>query len=502
MILGIDQGTTSTRAVLVDDELQIRASAQLAHAQHTPRPGWVEHDPRELWANTERVIAEVLAGGERPTAVAIANQGETVMLWDARTGAPLHHAIVWSDTRTEAALGRYAAHDALIRDATGLRLDSYFSAPKLAWLLDETPGARALAAAGHLRTGTIDTWLVDRLTAGAVFATDASTAARTLLAETSGCIWHPALLDAFGIPPGILAEIRDCDAAFGTCAIAGLHGVPIAASIVDQPAALLGHGCVDRGDVKATFGTGCFVYANTGHERPRGEGTLATIAWRRGGQTTYALDGGVLSVGSAIEWAAGLGIPVGRPGLTTRPDAPVFGPGPTTQTDAPFGPALAPRADAPVFVPALAGLGAPHWDRGARGAWLGLTTATTADELSDAIAEGLACRVVEVVRAIERDAGLTVATLRADGGLARSSALMQRVADLLGAPLAVAAEEEATVVGACALVLLARGTVRLADLRRRRARSQAQYEPRIGADERSARIARADRAMSLARQWR
>lgn len=477
MILGIDQGTTSTRAVLVDDELNIRASAQLAHAQHTPRPGWVEHDPAELWANTGRVIAQVLAGQPRPTAVAIANQGETVMLWDGRTGAPLGRALVWSDTRTEGDLGRYVAHAALIRDVTGLRLDSYFSASKLAWLLDETPGARALAAAGHLRAGTVDTWLVDRLTGGAVFATDASTAARTLLAETTGCSWHPELLAAFNVPREILAEIHDCDAVLGACTAGGLDGVPIAASIVDQPAALLGHGCVDRGDVKATFGTGCFVYANAGGQRPRGEGTLATVAWRRAGETTYALDGGVLSVGSAIEWAASLGLAIGET-------------------------AGAPGPDGPVFVPALAGLGAPHWDRGARAAWLGLTTATTPAELGIAIAEGLACRVVEVVRAIEREAQVSVAVLRADGGLARSTALMQRVADLLGVPVEIAAEEEATVVGAAALVLLARNAVSLVDLRQRRARGQALFEPRIGADERAARMARVGRAMSLVSQWR
>lgn len=475
MILGIDQGTTGTRAVLVDDELTIDASAYAAHAQHTPHPGWVEHDAEELWANTQRVIAEVLAIGERPTAVAIANQGETVMLWDARTRRPLHRALVWSDTRTEGLLPRYRDHEAAIREATGLRLDSYFSATKLRWLLDETPGARDLAANGYLRAGTIDTWLVDRLTQGEVFATDASTAGRTLLAEITGCTWHQPLLDAFQIPRGILAEIRDSDGGFGACVGGALDGVPIVASIVDQPAALLGQGCVDRGDVKATFGTGCFIYANSGATRPHGQGTLATVAWRRGGEITYALDGGVLSVGSAIEWARALGLPAddGAVGI-----------------------------DGPVFVPALAGLGAPHWDRAARGAWLGLTTATTSAQLAGAIAEGIACRVIEVVRAIERDAGVTVATLRADGGVARSPMLMQRVADLLGAPLEVAAEEEATVVGACALAALRLGIVSLDDLRERRGRSQAHYEPRISADERGARIARSDRALSLARQWR
>ncbi len=489
MLLGIDQGTTGTRAVLVDERLNIRASAYAAHTQHTPHPGWVEHDAEELWANTQRVIAEVLAGGERPSAVAIANQGETVMLWDARTGKPLHRAVVWSDTRTESLLPMYAEHEPVIRAATGLRLDSYFSATKLRLLLDES--ARDLAAKGYLRAGTLDTWLIDRLTQGEVFATDASTAARTLLAEIGGCTWHQPLLDIFRIPRGILAEIRDCDADFGTCLGGALDGVPIRGSIVDQPAAMLGQGCVDRGDIKATFGTGCFVYANSGTQRPSGQGTLATVAWRRGGETTYALDGGVLSVGSALDWAAALGLPTDDAALATGGEPRAIEVG---------SPAM--LGDGPVFVPALSGLGAPHWNRGARGAWLGLTTATTREQLVGAMAEGLACRVVEVVRAIERDAGVMVTTLRADGGLARSAPLMQRVADLLGAPVAVAAEEEATVVGACALVALRSGTVSLDDLRQRRARSQAHYQPRINADERGARIARFDRGLALARQWR
>ncbi len=491
MLLGIDQGTTGTRAVLVDERLTIRASAYAAHAQHTPHPGWVEHDAEELWSNTQRVIAEVLAGGVRPTAVAIANQGETVMLWDARTGKPVQRALVWSDTRTEGMLPAFTLHERAIRDATGLQVSSYFSATKLKWLLDENRGARDLASKGYLRAGTIDTWLIDRLTQGEVFATDASTAARTLLSEIDGCTWHQPLLDTFAIPRGILAEIRDSDGGFGACLGGALDGVPIAASIVDQPAALLGQGCVDRGDVKATFGTGCFVYANSGTERPRGQGTFATVAWRRGGETTYALDGGVLSVGSAIDWAGALGLPVDDAALATGGEPRAIEVG---------SPKL--LRDAPVFVPALSGLGAPHFDRGARGAWLGLTTGTTRADLVGAIAEGLACRVVEVVRAIEEDAGVTVGTLRADGGLARSAPLMQRVADLLGARVAVAAEEEATVVGACALVALRDGTVSLDDLRQRRARSQAHYQPRISADERGARMARFGRALLLARQWR
>lgn len=484
LLLGIDQGTTGTRACLVDveRELAIVDAAYAPHAQLTPRPGWVEHDPAEIWACTQRVIGQVLASGRTPAGVAIANQGETVMIWDARTGEPLHRALVWQDTRTEpqiAALAHQPGANALVADATGLRLDAYFSASKLRWLLDEVPGARSLAAAGHLRAGTLDTWLVERLTGGAVFATDASTAARTLLCETRGSTWSVALRELFDIPANVLPEIRNTDAGFGTCVGHGLDGVPIIASIVDQPAALIGQGCVDRGDVKATFGTGCFVYANTGTQRTSAPaGTLATVAWRRGGETTYALDGGVLALGSAIQWAAGLGLPVDERALET-----------------PVAPDLA-------CIPALVGLGAPHWDRVTRGAWFGMTASTTGAELVAALAEGLACRVVEVVRAIERDAGLTVETLRADGGLARSPALMQRVADLLGRPVAVAAEDEATVVGACAIAALRLGATTLDELRRRRTRARVAYAPAISVEQREARLAQFAHALALARQWR
>ncbi len=481
-LLAIDQGTTGTRACLVDSELTIVHSAYAPHVQHRPRPGWVEHDPDEIWACTQRVIAQVLAHGLRPEGVAIANQGETVMLWDARTGRPLHHALVWQDVRTEAQIARHAEDAALVevvRDATGLRLDAYFSASKLRWLLDEVPGARELAAAKYLRAGTVDTWLIDRLTRGEVFATDASTAARTLLCETRDCTWSQPLLDLFDIPPGILPEIRDTDGGFGVCVGEGLDGIPILASVVDQPAALMGQGCVDRGDVKATFGTGCFVYANTGPERPElPGGTLATVAWRLRGQTTYALDAGVLALGSAIHWARDLGLPTDEPALAEAVDQNL------------------------VCVPALVGLGAPHWDRVTRGAWLGMSGSTTRAQLVSALAEGLACRVVEVVRAIERDAGVTVDTLRADGGLARSAALMQRVANLLDRPVVVAAEEEATAVGACAIAALGTGAITLHDLRKRRAQGQAHYTPHMSETERTARLGQFDRALALVRQWR
>nr|MBA3393092.1 glycerol kinase [Deltaproteobacteria bacterium] len=331
------------------------------------------------------------------------------------------------------------------------------------------------------RAGTLDTWLVDRLTNGAVFATDASTAARTLLCDIATATWSAELCALFAIPLAILAEIRDTDAGFGACAGHGLDGVPIVASIVDQPAALMGQGCVEPGEAKATFGTGCFVYVNAGQVRPAGTGTLATIAWRRDGVSTYALDGGVLAVGSALSWLSELGL--GDTGdLSTG--------------------ARRERHDAGVTcVPALVGLGAPHWDRAARGAWLGISNATTRADLAGAFVEGLACRVVEVIDAIEADAGLAIAELHVDGGLTRAPALMQLQADLLGRPVVVAEEDEATVVGACAIAALRLGLTTLADVHARRTRSRRRFEPVMSADERAATLLRFRRAIALVRQW-
>ncbi len=487
LLLGIDQGTTGTLACLVEADGRIAARAYAAHRQICPRPGWVEHDAEEIWRGVERVVGEVLAGGARPAAVALANQGETVLAWDGRTGRPLHHALVWQDTRTLPLVRRLAEDPAIaarVRDETGLPLDPYFSAPKLRWLLDEVPGARALAGAGHLRLGTLDAWLIERLTRGAAAPTDASTAARTLLCDTRVHRWSPFLLELFGIPPGVLPEIRDTDAGFGACAGLGLDGVPIVASLVDQPAALAGHGCLDRGDAKATFGTGCFVYAGTGAARPRGGGTLATVAWKRTGHPAcHALDGGVLAAGSAIGWLRELGV---------------------LGADEPLDAALAGGRRDPgvVCVPALVGLGAPHWDRDARAAWLGMSMAATSADLAGALVEGIACRVAEVVAAIELEAEVAIAELRVDGGLSRSAALMQTQADLLGRPIAVAEQDEATVAGACALAALRLGALSEGDLRARRGRSQARYEPRISADERAARLARFTRARELAASWR
>jgi len=485
MILGIDQGTTGTRACLLEAG-RITHTAYAQHAQITPQDGWVEHDADEIWARTQDVLAALPAS--RIDGIAIANQGETVMIWDADSGRPLHNALVWQDTRTADVVARLAADPAIatrVRSETGLRLDPYFSAAKLRWLLDHVPhkGRR-------IKAGTLDTWLIDRLTGGAVFATDSSTAARTQLCDTRTLQWSPFLLELFGIPREVLPEIRDSDAGFGVCTHPAVKGVPILASLVDQPAALAGHGCIDRGDAKATLGTGAFVYVNTGSERPSGEhGTLATVAWRRAtsgtgaAKTCYALDGGVLAFGSAIGWLENLG-------LLAR-----------GELDAVLAARGTPQAAATVIgVPALAGLGAPHWNRAAHGSWFGLTHATTATEMVAAVADGLACRVAEVVDAIERDAGIVIRELRVDGGLSRSPALVQLLADVLGRPVVVAEEDEATVLGAATLAELRLGTLSEADVRARRNRSRARHEPRMASGPRATLRERFARARALTTQ--
>jgi len=484
MILGIDQGTTGTRACLVDGG-RIAHSVYAQHRQITLRDGWVEHDAGEIWTRVQDLLTHLRIRGSAE-AIAIANQGETVMLWNAETHRPLHHALVWQDTRTTdfvASLASDAGVAARVREETGLGLDPYFSASKLRWLLDNVPGARDLAAKGRLRAGTLDTWLVDRLTDGTVFATDASTAARTQLCDTRTLEWSPFLLELFGIPREILPEIRACDADFGSCTHPAARGVPIVASIVDQPAALLGEGCIDRGDAKVTIGTGAFLYVNTGSERPSGNhGTLATVAWHRAGRpaaTTYALDGGVLAFGSAIAWLESIG---------------VLAPG---QLDAVLSARTPTALPGPVSVPALAGLGAPHWNRHAHGTWFGLTHATTASDMVAAVAYGLACRVAEVVDAVELDAGIAIGELRVDGGLSRSPALVAILADVLGRPVIVAEEDEATVLGAATLAALRLGQITEDEVRARRTRFRARYQPRIADGPRAVLRERFARALAL-----
>jgi len=492
LILAVDQGTTSTRACVMDGEGRTLSRCQLPHREIYPREGGVEHDAREIWENVRQAIGkcvEEAGAGSRLAAIGIANQGETALVWDRGTGLPLAPAIVWQDTRTQDEMAALADdHDAAarIRQTTGLAPDAYFSASKIRWLLDHVPEARSLAERGRLCAGTIDSWLFFKLTAGTSFVTDASTAARTLLFDIRRLQYDPWLLERFAVPAGVLPEVRRSDELLGSVEGlgGGIDGTPILAGLVDQPAALFGQACLAPGQAKATYGTGCFVYLNIGGSPRLSEhGLLTTIAWQRQEGVVYALDGGVFAAGSVVEWLS-------RLGLVSDPDA----------VDALLASAPA-SSDAVTCVPALAGLAAPYWDRQARAAWLGMGLGSGRAELVRAALEGVACRVAQVVRAMEKDSGLVLESLRADGGLTSCRSLMQMQADLLGVPVEVAADAEATLRGVCFLAARAAGLWKDDEAILRRRRPGVVVAPGPGSADREARLERFERAAELTREW-
>jgi len=488
-VIAIDQGTTGTRAAWVDDDGRIVTDAYRTHAQHHPELDWVEHDVEEIWERTREVVLSVAAGRERPRGIALANQGETVVAWNRETGKSLGRAIVWQDRRTQARVDEFSTDADLVRHVqvtTGLRLDPYFSASKLQWLLEHTEGARALAARGVLCLGTLDAWLICRLTNGERFVTDVSTAARTMLFDIERQAWDATLCERFGIPLDALPEVLASDGDFGDVlgVDAAIDGVPIVVSVVDQPGALFGHGALSSGAAKATFGTGCFVYMNAGTQVPRADhGNLATIAWRRAKVTTYALDGGVFACGSLVTWLRD------RLGLLRD----------VVDLEAILADAV---LDGEVTcVPSLVGLGAPHWDRRARGAFFGLNLTTDRAELVRAVFRGLVCRVSEVVRAMELDGACAMPTLRVDGGLSRSRALMTLLADALARPVAVVEEAETTVLGIAYLALRKLGVWSSDDLVLRAASAVDLVSPTARSSQRDAALAKFDRAVELTRSW-
>ena len=466
-VLALDQGTTSSRAILFDRRGRPVASAQEEFRQHFPRPGWVEHDPLDLWDTTRRVALAVLrkAGARRGdvAAVGIANQRETTLLWDRATGRPLHRAIVWQDRRTAGAcaalelrgLGR------LFRETTGLLLDPYFSGTKLAWLLDHIPGARRRAARGELAFGTVDTWLLWKLTGGRVHATDVSNASRTLLAALGTGDWDDRLVRALRIPPRVLPEIRPSSGIFGEIdGIAALRGVPVAGIAGDQQAALFGQGCFRPGMAKNTYGTGCFMLMNTGG-RPvlSRHRLLSTIAWRIGGRTEYALEGSVFVGGAVVQWLRdGLGL------ISRSSDVEALA-------------ARVPDNGGVAIVPAFAGLGAPHWDPAARGAIVGITRGTTAAHVARAALESIAFQTADLIGAMEADSGRRIRELRVDGGASVNDALMQFQSDLIGAAVVRPRVTETTALGAAFAAGLAVGFWSDKDELRERWAQDRRWEP-------------------------
>jgi glycerol kinase len=448
IILAIDQGTTGTTVLVLDTHARVRGRATVEVPQHFPQPGQVEHDGEQIWIGVLAAIREALVHArvspDAVRAIGITNQRETTLVWDRRTGAPIHRAIVWQDRRTAPACRTLAERglEPLIFERAGLLIDPYFSGTKIGWLLDHVERARARAARGELAFGTIDSWLVYRLTGGARHVTDVTNASRTMLMNLRTLAWDDALLDALDVPRALLPEIAGSAEVVGeTRGVPGLpDGIPIAGIAGDQQAALFGQACFARGDVKCTYGTGAFVLMNIGSEpRPSRHRLLTTVAWKIPGETAYALEGSAFVAGAAVQWLRdGLGI--------IRSAAEIE--------------ALARRVDSSgelVFVPALTGLGAPHWDPDARGMITGIGRDTTAAHLARATLEGIALQVADLVEAMALDAGAPLASMRVDGGAAANDLLMEIQAALVGARVVRPRVVETTALGAGMLAALGAG---------------------------------------------
>jgi len=452
-ILAIDQGTTSSRAILFDSDENIAGIAQKEFTQHFPEPGRVEHDALEIWESQLAVVREVLKHSGIPAAqvrsIGITNQRETTVVWDRHTGIPVAPAIVWQDRRTAPFCHqlREEGHEPLFQERTGLILDAYFSGTKIRWILDNTPGARAAAEAGDLLFGTVDAWLTWKLTGGKVHATDASNASRTLLFNIHTLSWDKELCRILDIPPQMLPEVKDSAADFGQTAAEWLGvPVPIGGVAGDQQAALFGQGCLSPGMAKNTYGTGCFMLMNTGGKPvPSTHGLLSTVAWKLNGKAAYALEGSVFIAGAAIQWLRdGLGI------IRSAEDTEKL--------------ARSVKDTAGVyFVPAFAGLGAPYWDMEARGLISGLTRGTTAAHIVRAALESLAYQTCDILRAMEKDAGMGMNTLKVDGGAARNDFLMQFQADILQVLVSRPHNTETTALGAARLAGISAGIFRVED---------------------------------------
>ena len=444
-ILALDQGTTSSRAIVFDRDGSIVAVAQKEFPQIFPKPGWVEHDPRDIWSTQAGVAAEALTkanvGAADVAAIGITNQRETTVVWDRITGQPICNAIVWQDRRTASICDRLRARklDRLIRRKTGLVIDAYFSATKVQWILQNVKGARARARAGELAFGTVDSWLVWNLTGGEVHVTDVSNASRTMLLDIAKGEWDDELLDLFGVPRSMLPEVRSSSEVYGVTTLFGAP-IPIAGIAGDQQAALFGQACTKPGMAKNTYGTGCFMLMNTGTKRITSKNNLlTTIAWRVGGRTEYALEGSIFIAGAVVQWL--------RDGLQffrSAAEVEALAAG-VSDTGGVY------------LVPAFAGLGAPHWDQYARGTIVGLTRGSTKAHIARAALEGIVLQVMDVLKAMEADAGMKLRELRVDGGASANDLLMQLQADLLNVPVVRPVVAETTALGAAYLAGLAVG---------------------------------------------
>lgn len=494
-ILALDQGTTSSRAVLFNHDGRPVATAQQEFTQHFPKPGWVEHDALEIWQTQKKVMLDVIqhAGiqAQDVQAIGITNQRETTVVWDRRTGLPIAPAIVWQDRRTVAACEqlKLAGKAADIQRQTGLVLDAYFSATKLAWLLDHVKGARKLAAQGHLAFGTIDTWLIWQLTDGRVHATDASNASRTLLFNLHTQAWDDSLLKLFNIPASVLPQVVPSSGVLADTAphILGC-AVPIAGVAGDQQAATFGQACFQPGMAKNTYGTGCFMLMNTGTVPvPSRHQLLTTVAWQGPAHakhpTAYALEGSVFMAGATVQWL--------RDGLQMIQKA----------SDIEALAASVPDTGDVYLVPAFAGLGAPDWDGQARGLLIGMTRGTTRAHIARAALEAIAWQVADVFQAMAKDSGLALTELRVDGGASQNNLLMQMQANALGVPVVRSSVTETTALGAAYLAGLATGFWSSAAEISEQWAQDRRFEPTMKAADREAGLARWRQAVARSRAW-
>lgn len=491
MILAIDQGTTGTTCLVIDPEGRVRGRAYKEFTQHFPQPGWVEHDAEEIWWVTRAVAeAAVTRAGLRMdglTGIGITNQRETVVLWDRETGRPVHRAVVWQDRRSAQLCRRMKeeGQEAEIRARTGLVLDPYFSATKLAWLFERDPELLRRAEQGELAAGTIDSWLVWQLTDGRLHLTDHTNASRTLLYNLDSGGWDPALLGSFGVPTAVLPEIRASSEAYGPTSGARFGGeVPIAGIAGDQQAALFGQGCWGEGLAKNTYGTGAFLLLHTGEKRvASGHGLLTTVACGPRGERAFALEGAIFIAGAAVQWL--------RDQLGIVRDA--------AETEA-LARSLASN-EGVYFVPAFTGLGAPHWEPNARGVLLGLTRGTGAAHLARAALEAMAYSTLDVAEAMEADSGVEMRELRVDGGASANDWLMQFQADLLGVPVRRPAVVDTTAFGAAGLAGLALGVWRSPEEYLGAREQETVFRPALGEEQRAACRSGWNRALAAARAW-
>ena len=446
-ILALDQGTSSSRAIVFDRTGKTMAVAQKEFTQIFPKPGWVEHNPMEIWSSQASVIAEAITSidinGLDIAAIGITNQRETTIVWDVETGEPVDNAIVWQDRRTSEYCDSLKAAGLTdkIRSKTGLIIDAYFSATKVRWILENVPGAREKAEQGKLRFGTVDTWLIWMLTRGEVHVTDVSNASRTMVYNIHELCWDKELLDMFGIPESMMPQVKSSSEVYGhTKTTLFAHEVPIAGIAGDQQAALFGQMCTEPGSVKNTYGTGCFLLMNSG-EKPimSSNNLLTTIAWKIGDKVNYALEGSIFVAGSVVQWLRdGLGI------IRSSSEIEELA-------------ASVPDNGGVYYVPALTGLGAPYWDQYAKGCMYGISRGTTAAHIARAALEGIAFQTMDIVNAMQKDAGVELAELKVDGGASRNNLLMQFQADILGTSVIRPQVTETTALGAAYLAGLAVG---------------------------------------------